>query len=130
MKLKDARENYYTLSGKASDVARQLAFAGIAIIWVFKVDAGPGKLGVPESLYGAGLTLIVSLALDLLHYGIASALWGVFHRLQETKDDLTEETEIVAPHWINWPAIGLFWTKIAVMMVAYVLILRYLAGLL
>lgn len=35
MTLSDYLASYYELSGKASDVSRQLAFAGIAVIWVF-----------------------------------------------------------------------------------------------
>ena len=38
MKLSDYRETYYEFSGKASDVTRQLAFAGIAIVWIFKIE--------------------------------------------------------------------------------------------
>jgi hypothetical protein len=130
MKLEDARENYYTLTGKASDVARQLAFAGIAVIWVFKVDAGPDNLGVPPSLHGAGLWLVVALSLDLLHYAIGSAISGSFHRLQERKDTVSAETEFEAPPWVNWPMIVCFWSKIASVGIAYTLILRHVARLL
>jgi hypothetical protein len=36
MKLQDYRNDFYLFSGKASDISRQLAFAAIAIIWIFK----------------------------------------------------------------------------------------------
>ena len=36
--LKDYRADFYTFTGKASDITRQLAFAGIALIWIFKTD--------------------------------------------------------------------------------------------
>jgi len=38
MNLQDYRDDFYTYSGKASDISRQLAFAGIAIIWIFKKE--------------------------------------------------------------------------------------------
>ena len=38
MKLRNYRQTYYDYSGKASDIARQLSFAGIAIIWIFKIQ--------------------------------------------------------------------------------------------
>ncbi len=41
MKLSDYRETYYEFSGKLSDVSRQLSFAGIALIWLFKLDSTP-----------------------------------------------------------------------------------------
>lgn len=42
MKLKKIQEQYYLQTTRASDVARQLAFAGIAAIWVFKTDSSTG----------------------------------------------------------------------------------------
>jgi sugar/nucleoside kinase (ribokinase family) len=36
MKLSEVRDAYETLSGKASEIARQLSLAGIAVIWIFK----------------------------------------------------------------------------------------------
>lgn len=38
MKLQDVRSTYYELSGKTSDLVRQLGFAGIALIWLFRTD--------------------------------------------------------------------------------------------
>jgi hypothetical protein len=34
MKLEDVRAAYETLSGKASDLVRQLSLAGVGLIWV------------------------------------------------------------------------------------------------
>jgi hypothetical protein len=36
MKLQKARDTYYEYSGKLSDITRQLSFAGIAIVWIFR----------------------------------------------------------------------------------------------
>ena len=35
-KLSEFKEDYYHFTGKLSDINRQIAFAGIALIWVFK----------------------------------------------------------------------------------------------
>ena len=35
-KIEDYREDFYFFTGKASEVNRQLAIAGIAVIWIFK----------------------------------------------------------------------------------------------
>ena len=43
MKRAEIRDHYTAQTMKASDVARNLAFAGIAIIWAFKVNLN----GVP-----------------------------------------------------------------------------------
>lgn len=38
MKLQDYRQKFYDQAEKTSDVVRNLGFAGIAIIWVFKIE--------------------------------------------------------------------------------------------
>jgi len=41
MKLEDVRQAYEDLSGKASDIVRQLSLAGLALVWLF--HAGSDK---------------------------------------------------------------------------------------
>jgi hypothetical protein len=40
MKLKEIRESYEELSGIASKLSRQLAFAGIGMIWIQSIHRG------------------------------------------------------------------------------------------
>jgi hypothetical protein len=124
VKLQDARENYYTLSGKASDVARQLAFAGLALIWVFKTSQGAGLSLVPPPLFPPALMFAVTLALDLLQYVAAAMVWGIYHFVQErTRKD---EDEFDAPLLINVPALFFFWAKFLVLAGGYALIIGWL----
>jgi len=125
MKLHDARENYYVNTGKASDLVRQLGFAAIAIIWLFKIDEG-GVTRIPPSLLVPLLLVVVALAADFLQYALASAIWGLYQRHQE-KRILSEETEFRAPASINWPAIVFFWGKIVCIVVAYCYLFKFLA---
>ena len=47
MKLSEIRDAYEEISGKLSDINRQLCFAGFAIIWIFnKTD---NDISVPVS---------------------------------------------------------------------------------
>lgn len=124
MKLKDALENYYHNTGKTSEIVRQLGFAGIAIVWVFKADVA-GRLTVPQDLIPAALLLVAGLTLDLLQYVAGSLIWGIYHRTKES-DGTTQETEFLAPRQVNWPALFFFWSKTVVMVTAYGLILRFL----
>ena len=57
MKLQGYRADFYTYSGKASDLSRQLAFAGIALIWLFKKDDA-GRLSIPPDLVMPGRSWI------------------------------------------------------------------------
>jgi hypothetical protein len=125
--LAEARESYYTLSGKASDVVRQLGFAGIATIWVFKSE-WRGVVAVPGALLVPGLLIVAGLFLDLLQYLIATVLWGAYTRRQE-RGGMKPGELITAPAAINWPANACFYLKIALILAAYVGIGLYLRGL-
>lgn len=124
MNLADVRAAYYERTAKASDIARQLGFAGIAIIWVFKTEVA-GSLTIPNELRLAGVLLVISLALDFLQYVYASSAWGIFHRFKENERDNQEARgiaftdEFQAPDQINWPTLIFFWMKLGVLSVAY-----------
>jgi hypothetical protein len=130
VKLKEARDNYDRRSSKLSDVVRQLNFAGLAVIWLFRTGDKTG--GIPYSnclLWPLGL-FICSATFDLLHYAYASAAWGIFHRLQEKKlkdDPQRAEREIHAPDWINWLSIFFFCGKTILTMAAYGFLVMYIA---
>jgi hypothetical protein len=120
--LKDAIDNFRTLSGKASDLCRQLALAGLAIVWIFR-EAQTGKIG-PELVRSAAL-FVAALGCDLLHYSVASLIWFVFYRRQE-KRGKEPESEVEAPAAINWPANTLFVGKIGLLIAGYVMLGVYL----
>jgi hypothetical protein len=113
--LKDIRASYYEFSGKTSDLVRTLALSAIAIIWVFRVDSPDGP-SVPTSLLVAGFFAVATLASDLLHYVVATAVWGGYSRKKD-KEGVGEEDEFVAPVWLNWPAISFFVLKVVLLVV-------------
>lgn len=127
MKLKDVRENYYYFSQKTSDIVRQLGFAGIALVWVFKTDIGGGRQVIPPELLPATRYIVIGLALDLLHYVAGTLVWAIYNGLKE-RAGTKEETEFLAPRPINWPSIVFFWAKTIVMIYAYVLLILFLAN--
>jgi hypothetical protein len=126
MKLQDTRQCYQDNSGRASEIARQLAFAALGIVWIFKVDRSDGGMEVSQQLLWPAAWAIMALALDLLQYVYATVAWGVFNRLREHSTELNEETEFHAPPLINWPTIALFWLKLIAISACYVLLLRYM----
>lgn len=127
MKLEDVRECYKDLSGKASEIARQLGFAAIAVVWVFKNDQA-GKAVLPPVLTWVATCCVLGLGLDFLHYVWGSLLWGFYGRLQERRGKKASDSFRV-PRWFNWPTLCLFWTKLVAIVVAYVLLLRFLSGI-
>lgn len=120
MKLEDARQHYYDHSGKASEVTRQLAFAGIALIWIFKAgEEGPPHL--PPELFFPAALIVLGLVFDFFHYISLATLWGTFSRLKEK----AQVTEFRAPAWLNWPGLICFVLKIVSIALAYGFLLSY-----
>jgi hypothetical protein len=124
MKLEDYRETYYTLSAKASEVTRQLCFAGIAFIWVFKPEKG-GPLSLPTELIWPGIFFAVALALDLAQATWGAAIWGAFARYHEARGR-ADDAELDAPRWFNWPTLAFFWGKLLSLLIGYALVLHFL----
>jgi hypothetical protein len=136
MKLADLREAYQFFSEKTSELVRNLGFAGIALIWIFKVTVGNRDV-VPSELVPAGTLIVIGLALDLLHAIVGTATWGIYNRIKEKELDARaekdqnfnpEEEDFLAPVSINWPALVLFWAKIVAMLIAYVMLIEFLIG--
>jgi len=128
MKIKDYRDSYDSFSSKTSEISRQLSFAGIALIWVFKPkDATPVAIPL-ELLWPAGL-FVLALALDLLHAAYGTFLWGAFSRIHE-KRGVGKEANLDAPSWFNWPMLIFFWGKVLAVIAAYAVTLSYVMGLL
>ena len=128
MKLSEAKAAYYAQSGTASTVARQIALAGIAVVWLFNAPVGPERIALPEELVLVALLLVITLALDLLQYVLASLIWSVFARRLEHQMShcLEEDPEGPASPFLNWPALGCFWAKMLVVILAYWLLARFL----
>ena len=129
MKLSGYRQDYYYFSGQASNVSRQLAFAGIALVWVFKEDDG-SVYQLASELWAPIVALMLSLTFDLVQYIVAAIVWGSYHRYQEKKVSSSDKVkgvdpEIYAPRYFNWPMLILYYLKICLVVVAYALMISY-----
>jgi hypothetical protein len=124
VKLQDYRDDFYTYSGKASDLSRQLAFAGIALIWLFKKESG-GQLTIPNELVLPSIFIVVALALDLIHYCLASVIWRIFYRSKE-KEGVDEDTMLQHSTALETPIWTVFCAKIAFVLLAYAQLLAFL----
>lgn len=124
--LSKYREDYYFFSGKASEIARQLALAGLALVWLFKIDR-PGETAIPAALFAPAGFLILAMFLDLCQYVGASLVWGLFSRSHE-RQGTPDDADITAPPWSNWPALIFFCSKVVAVAVGYVLLLLYVVA--
>lgn len=98
MKVSKVREHYADQTAKLSDVARSLALAGLAVVWIFRSEAGriPALLFVPAGLF------VLALAADLAQYMIAAWNWQTQADLVRKSDE--NEEHKVPPSANKWPA--------------------------
>jgi hypothetical protein len=127
MKIADAWEAYYAHTGKASDVARQLSLAGLALIWLFHSDKKAEQVTILAALQPSTLLFIIALALDLLQYTVASLIWGCWttHTERRLKGPRSNP-DILAPKYINVPIGVLFLLKLCVVFWGYGGLLQFL----
>jgi hypothetical protein len=124
VKLSDYKQEYYQFTSLASSTSRQLALAGIALIWVFKTE-GVNGYELPNALLIPTVGLIVSLGSDLLQYFSGSLIWGAFHRHCEKKYPNNSDPKLEASVYFNWPGILFFYTKIISVLISYWYLLFY-----
>ena len=126
MKLSGYNETYEWFSGKASDVARTAAFAGLGLVWIFRQDKGnvptlPERLVLPTCLFA------IAIALDLLQYVVGSLTWGIFFRHHERKLKHTgQDPELDHSPMLLWPMEILYLGKIALIFIAFGFVVAYL----
>jgi len=126
MKIKEIKAEYYEASGKVSDLVRQLDFAGIAVIWIFKIgkDEAAG-IHFSKALLWPLALLVLSLACDLLQYVYKSAFFGIFnHRSWKKFHD--EEKNVRYPDEANLPTNAFFWLKTILTGIAFGFLLTFL----
>jgi hypothetical protein len=126
MNLQGYRDTFYFFTGKVSDISRQLAFAGIAIIWIFKKDVPGTGLTVPRELLLPGVFIVLALGFDLLQYCIATVIWFFYYRIKEMRG-VAENAELGRhSEWLEVPINIVFWFKVGFLGAAYLLILKFL----
>ncbi|MGX8286483.1 hypothetical protein [Xanthomonas oryzae] len=122
--LKEYQQAYRDLSGKASELVRQLSFAGIAFVWVLKKD-GAGLDSVPSDLHLPALIFAIALLTDYLQYVAGALMWGVYSRFKERNGQVPSDT-LIAPSYINLPQNVFYFSKQFFVMAAYFFICKYL----
>ena len=123
-KLSEYWANYETYTSKASDIARQLSFAGVAVIWIFRI-ANPDGVAIPKRILPSLALFVLALSLDLLQYVTGSVVWWAFCRHYEKEAGPEDDPNLTGPWWINLPATVPFVGKIAFTFVAYAILLAY-----
>jgi hypothetical protein len=117
MKIGEVKAAYEALSGKASDIVRQLSLGGIALLWLFRI--GTERIfTLDQHLLRAAFFIFLALILDFLQYLIATTTWFVYFRYKE-KQKIGENDTFLAPTQLNWAGWCLFYLKSTSILIAY-----------
>ena len=126
MTIDDLWSDVRQLTGKLSDVARQAAYAGLAVIWILKTGDVP-KYHLDRSLIWAGTLLVLALAFDLAQYaGNIVLRWRHARHEEKTRGVDYRGDEITLPERLNRVPYALFALKVALVAAGYVVLLVYL----
>lgn len=129
MKLSEYKREYQDFSRLASERTRIAAFAGIAIIWLFKQNTANGAITLSSDLFYPFILFIFAIAADLFQYVLGYAIWYGFYRYQEQKlEKITDDPELAAPAILAKPVHWLFLGKIALTLVGYVLLSKHIVA--
>lgn len=129
MNLTEAKKAYEDCSQKLSDIVRQLAFAGIGVVWIFRISNSDKSI-IPEDLNWTLFWLIITLILDVTQYLISSGTWYVIYYIHKHKvknkgkdDDgitLDEKERWNLPSWLAWGG------KVITLCISYILLAMYI----
>ena len=128
MKIADYWEAFYSHSGKASDVARQLSFGGLGIIWLFYKDKSADRLVIDPDLQLPAFLFVLALSCDLMQYIVLSLVWGIWCiKKEKGLKNAKDNPDLDAPTYINYPAYIVFILKLALVIIGYCVLLGFLA---
>ena len=123
MKLADVEDAKSYYSGKASDVTRQLTFAGIAVVWLLRGENAAQP--IPTPLVPVLLAYVVALGLDIVHYATSTLTWTRYY-YGLLRQGVGDDDKFDEPKRINWLGYALFGCKIAAFLCGSIVLTCYL----
>lgn len=121
MKLEEYKKKSHEYTAKASEIGRQINFAGIGIIWIIKTSNN--ELNISSSTILIPLVLIsISLMLDFCQYFFGGLIWINFYKEKE-KQGLSKEFDVTSEEWRSRILYWLYYLKFIFMTIAYIFII-------
>ncbi|WP_346854350.1 hypothetical protein [uncultured Draconibacterium sp.] len=125
MRLSDYKETYESHTSTLSNINRSIAFAGIAIVWIFK-RTEVEVVVIDEKFLLPLLLFISGLCFDMLHYIYQSVAWYIVFRKKEREyqqlrnNSANPPDEFEHEYWITYPAWTFFAIKILCVIVGFI----------
>ena len=80
---------------------------------------------MPKDLVVPGVLLIGALALDVVQLAYGMVAWK---RMAEKGDAKQPDYEVETPAWLNWPTMVMAYSRMLLVFVAYVLLIKYMTN--
>lgn len=125
MSLDKCWNSFDSNTESASKIARQLAFAGIAVVWIFTIRDG-GSVTMSDKLLWPSLIFVVALAADFMQYIAGSLVWFFYARHKEKKFGANFEGELTWNPKVNYIGFTFFWMKCVLVMLGYATLIRHI----
>lgn len=129
MKLKEIRDDYEELTGKVSELNRKCIYAGIAVIWLFRIST-PTDTTIPEQLREALFYLVMSLGIDVFQYILLGGFWYLYYQCKKnhlaTEVDNVEDEDVNEPEFVNNLTMLPWFGKIVLTIMGYIQIAYFL----
>jgi hypothetical protein len=124
MELKEYKNKAHEYTAKSSEIARQINFAGIGIIWIIRTSNE--TLELSNSIILIPLILIsISLLFDFCQYFLGGIIWIDFYRKKE-KEGVPKDSDVLSENWRNKILYAFYYFKFFFMIVAYIFIIKAL----
>jgi heme/copper-type cytochrome/quinol oxidase subunit 2 len=125
-KLKEVKEDFYAFSGATSSIYRQLALAGIAIIWLFKKEKD-GQIQITADLLCILKLIVISLIFDFCHGVFPTIVYGIMNirfrnKGKDDEDEVNYSQAWTIPEWM------FFALKIVFLVWAFISLWVYLSN--
>lgn len=106
MKLKEIRDDYEELSGKASELNRKLIYSGIAIVWLFHYNFDVISINnnvdvIPPALHLPLLLFCLSLGVELFQLFFSTVVWYLYYCWKRRGCRDENSLEVNEPEWFN-----------------------------
>ena len=126
--VKRAFSNYEYYTGKVSENVRNLAFSGIAVIWIFTKTQD--EIAIPQSLKFPLVLFCITLILDFLQYVWGGLIWLIKAKKSENLIKENDKQELKIPVWIPNSIHLFYFLKVVSIVLSYFFLIKFLINLL
>jgi hypothetical protein len=127
MKISELRDGYYDAAGKVSERVRQFSLAGIGVIWILRVGEHTGGITYNEVLFWPLGIFVAGLAVDFVQYLYKSIIWGSLNTYYWRKHGDNDKEITISGKW-NWPTVVFFWSKAALTIIGFAILLTFIVS--